>query len=171
MFDFEIQTEDYFTLGQFYHLSKITQFDNSSLLILELNRKRTLVWFIVGLATCWVNRVSHAFSPLSQRVSNTVCGWQFVCVYISDQIASVYIVSGLQPNGQCEFRLQGQCGFRLQCLVLPANWAVWIRTAGAVWIQTAVFSPASQLGSVDSDRSVCLSAKWCGVDSHWLVIT
>jgi hypothetical protein len=69
MFDFEIQTEDYFTLGQFYHLSKITQFDNSSLLILELNRKRTLVWFIVGLATCWVNRVSHAFSPLSQRVS------------------------------------------------------------------------------------------------------
>ena len=71
MFDFEIQTEDYFTLGQFYHLSKITQFDNSSLLILELNRKRTLVWFIVGLATCWVNRVSHAFSPLSQRVSNT----------------------------------------------------------------------------------------------------
>ena len=70
---------------------------------------------------------------------------------ISDQIAKVYIVSGLQPNGQCEFRLQGQCGFRLQCLVLPANWAVWIRTAGAVWIQTAVFSPASQLGSVDSD--------------------
>ena len=109
-------------------------------------------------------------------------------------IAKVYIVSGLQPNGQCEFRLQGQCGFRLQCLVLPANWAVWIWTVG--------FSPASQLGSVDldcrgsvdsdcsvclsakwcsvdshcrgsvdSDCSVCLSAKWCSVDSHWLVIT
>ena len=52
----------------------------------------------------------------------------------------IYIVSGLQPNGQCEFRLQGQCGFRLQCLVLPANWAVWIWTVGAVWIQTAVFA-------------------------------
>ena len=54
-------------------------------------------------------------------------------------IAKVYIVSGLQPNGQCEFRLQGQCGFGLQCLVLPANWAVWIQTR-AVWIQTVVFA-------------------------------
>ena len=79
-------------------------------------------------------------------------GWWFVCVCISDRIANVYIVNGLQPNGQCEFELQGQFGFRLQCLVLPANWAVWIQTV-AVWIQTAVFSPASQLGSMDSDCS------------------
>ena len=115
-----------------------------------------------------------------------------VCVYFRSN-SNVYIVNGLQPNGQCEFRLQGQCGFRLQCLVLPANWAVWIQTVAvwiqtavfacqlndAVWIQTAVFSPASQLGSVDldcrgsvdSDCSVCLSAKWCSVDSHRLVIT
>ena len=33
----------------------------------------------------------------------------------------------------------GQCGFGLQCLVLPANWAVWIQTR-AVWIQTVVFA-------------------------------
>ena len=92
-------------------------------------------------------------------------------------IAKVYIVSGLQPNGQFEFRLQGQCGFGLQYLVLPANWAVWIQTV-AVWIQTAVFAYQPNgavwiqtLGSVDSDCSVCLSAKWCSVDSHWLVIT
>ena len=32
-----------------------------------------------------------------------------------------------------------RCGFRLQCLVLPANWAVWIQTV-AVWIQTAVLA-------------------------------
>ena len=75
---------------------------------------------------------------------------------VSDQIAKVYIVSGLQPNGQSGFRLQ------------------------AVWIQTAVFSPASQLGSMDSDckcgfRLQCqMGAVWIqtvSVDSDWLVIT
>ena len=122
----------------------------------QYNRSVVCICYLVGVYVCIV-----------YVTWLVVC----VCVYVSDRIANVYIVNGLQPNGQCEFRLQGQCGFRLQCLVLPANWAVWI------W--TVVFSPASQLGSVDldcrgsvdSDCSVCLSAKWCSVDSHWLVIT
>ena len=103
----------------------------------QYNRSVVCICYLVGVYVCIV-----------YVTWLVVC----VCVYVSDRIANVYIVNGLQPNGQCEFRLQGQCGFRLQCLVLPANWAVWIQTV-AVWIQTAVFSPASQLGSMDSDCS------------------
>ena len=90
----------------------------------QYNRSVVCICYLVGVYVCIV-----------YVTWLVVC----VCVYVSDRIANVYIVNGLQPNGQCEFRLQGQCGFRLQCLVLPANWAVWIQTV-AVWIQTAVFA-------------------------------